>query len=104
MEGADALFGAPESASGVLVVLMFDGTVLEPVTHRGQVCAASVTSRKEKVTRKKPAVEEMKVGASRKTMKRLERIGRCGIYLSMAPLKLGSTCLFFDEFMDALRQ
>ena len=66
-------------------------------------CAASVASWKEKGTREKDAVEQMKVGASRKKMKRLERIGQCGIWLSIAPLKLGGSCLSFDEFMDTLR-
>ena len=46
----------------------------------------------------------MKVGAPKKTVKRFERIGRCGIWLSIAPLKLGCSCLSFDQFMDALGQ
>ena len=49
-------------------------------------------------------VDPQHVGASRKTVKRLERIWLCGIWLSMAPLKLGGTCLSFDEFIDALCQ
>ena len=82
VEGADALFTSSESASGTLVASLLDGTVLEPVTHRGQVRAASVASRKEKVTKKKAAVELMKVGAPKKLVKRLERIGQYGIWLS----------------------
>ena len=46
-----------------MVASLLDGTVLEPVTHRGHVRAASVASRREKVTKEKAAVELMKVGA-----------------------------------------
>ena len=102
MEGADALFAASESASGTLVASMIHGMILEPVTHRGQVRVASVALRKDKVTKEKATVELMKVGAPKKLAKRLERIGQCGIWLSVAPLKLGGSCLFFDKFMDAL--
>ena len=103
VEGADALFASSESASGTLVASLFDGTVLKPVTHRGQVRAESVASRKEKVTKEKAAVEQMKVAVSWKKAKRLERIGHCRIWLSMVPLKLGGSCLSFDKFMDAVR-
>ena len=87
VEGADGLFEASEAASGVLVASLLDGTDLESVTYRGQVRAASVTARKEKMEREKAVVEEMKVGGPKKTIKRLERIGQCGIWLSIAPLK-----------------
>ena len=103
MEGADALFASSESASGTLVASLLDGTVLEPVTHRGQVRAASAAARKEKVTMEKAAVEQMKVGAPKKLVKRLERTGQTGIWLSIVPSKLGGSCLSFDEFMNALR-
>ena len=103
MEGADALFASSESASGTLVASLLDGTVLEPVTHRGQVRAASVAARKEKVTMEKAAVKQMKVGAPKKLVKLLERIGQTGIWLSIVPSKLGGSCLSFDEFMDVLR-
>ena len=42
VEGADRLFEASEAASGVLVASLLNGTELQPVTHRGQVRAASV--------------------------------------------------------------
>ena len=44
----------------------------------------------------------MKVNAPKKVIKRLDRIGECGIWLSIVPSKLGGSCLSFDEFMDAL--
>ena len=74
VEGADAVFASSEEASGSLVVSLLDGTSLEPVTHRGQVRAASVAARKEKVTKEKAVVEWMKVNAPKKLIKRLERI------------------------------
>ena len=104
MEGADALFASSEEASGTLVASLLDGTVLEPVTHRGQVRVTSVASRKEKAMRENAAVELMKVGAPKKLVKRLERTGQTGIWLSIVPSKLGGSCVSFDEFMDALRQ
>ena len=35
---------------------------------------------------------------------RLEQAGHCGIWRSMAPLKLGGKCCSFNGLMDALRQ
>ena len=52
----------------------------------------------------KAAVELMKVGAPKKLVKRLERTGQTGIWLSIVPSKLGGSCLSLDEFMDALRR
>ena len=63
-----------------------------------------VVARKEKVTKEKAAVERLKVNASKKVIKRLERIGQCGIWLSIPPNKLAGSCLSFDEFMDAFRE
>ena len=89
MEGADAVFASSEEASGSLVASLLDGTVLDPVTHRGQVGAASVAARKEKVTKEKAAVGRMKVNAPEKLIKRLERIEQCGIWLSIPPQQIG---------------
>ena len=76
VERADRLFEASEAASGVLVASLLDGTELQLVTHRGQVRAASVAARKEKMAREKAVVEGMKEGVPKRTVKRLERIGQ----------------------------
>ena len=91
MEGANRLFEASEAASGGLVASLLNGTELPSVTHRGQVRAASVTAQKEKMEREKAVVAGMKEGAPKRTIKRLERIGHCRIWLSIAPLKLMRT-------------
>ena len=65
VEGADTLFKASKSVSGILVASLLANTELEPVSHCGQVCAASVAARKEKLTREKAVVEPMKAGASK---------------------------------------
>ena len=91
VEDADAVFASSEAASGTSVASLLDGTVLEPVTHRGQVRAASVAARKEKVTKEKAALELLKVNAPKKVIKRLKRIGQCGIWLSIPPNKLGGS-------------
>ena len=103
VEGADAVFASSEATTASLGTSLLDGTDLEPVTHRGQVRAASVEARKEKVETQQATVERMKVNAPKKVIKRLDRIGQCGIWLSIPPNKLSGTCLSFDEFMDALR-
>ena len=54
--------------------------------------------------RGKAVVEGVKAGAPKKTIKRLKRIGQCGIWLFIAPLKLSGTTLSFDEWMDSSRQ
>ena len=56
-----------------------DSTEFLSVTHWGQVRAACMAARKEKVTREKTVVEQMKTGVSKRTVKRLKRIGQCGI-------------------------
>ena len=104
VEGANRLFEASEAASGVLVASLLDGTELPSIIHRGQVPEASVTIRKEKMEGEKAVVAGMKEGAPKRTIKRLERIGQCGIWLSIALLKLSGTTLSFDEWMDSSRQ
>ena len=42
----------------------------------------------------------MSEGASKKTQKRLDRIGECGIWISIMPHKLHGTLLTRDEFSD----
>ena len=88
VEGADRLFEASQAASGVLVASLLDGTELVSVSHRGQVRIASVAAKKGKMEREKAVVEGMKAGAPKKTIKRLERIGQCGIWISIASLNL----------------
>ena len=56
------------------------------------------------MAREKAAVEGMKEGAPKRTVKRRERIGQCGIWLSIAPLKLSGTMLSFNECIDSSRQ
>ena len=83
---------------------LLDGTELDLVSHRGQVRIASVATRKGKMEQEKAGVKGMKAGAPKKTIKRLERIGQCGILISIAPLKLSGITLSFDEWMDSPRQ
>ena len=80
-----------EAATASLVASLLDGTDLEPVTHREQVREASVVARREKVETQLATVERMKVNAPKKVIKRLERIGQCGIWLSIPPEKLSGT-------------
>ena len=78
VEGADRLFEASEAASGVLVASLLNGTELPSVTHRGQVRAASVMARKEKMEREKAVVEGMKEGAPKKPSSGLSGSGNVG--------------------------
>ena len=103
VEGTDSLFDASESTLGVLVASLLDGTELEPVSHSRQVRVASMTAREKKVTKEKVVVDRRKAGTSKQKVKRLKRIGHCGIWLSMAPLELSATTLSFDEFIDSVR-
>ena len=45
----------------------------------------------------------MKDGVQRKKMKRLERMGECGICISMMPHKLNGTLLSQDKWLDSSR-
>ena len=79
------------------------GTALDSVAHRAQVRGASPAARKEKLAREKVELERMKVGAQKKKMKRLERMGECGTWISITPHKLNKTLLSKDEWLDNLR-
>ena len=76
---------------------------LDSVQHRACVRKAGTDACKEKIEKEKASLKLMNKGASKKTRKRLDRIGECGIWISMMPHKLHGTLLTRDKFSDNIR-
>ena len=98
--GADRLFQASEEVLEVLVTSLMVNTDLDFVQHRACVHKAGTDARKEKVRKDKEKLKLMSEGASKRVKKRLDRIGECGIWISMMPHKLHGTILSRDDFND----
>ena len=84
----------------MLVTSLMANAALDSVQHRACVREAGTDARKEKIEKEKASLKLMSEGASKKTKKRLDRIGECGIWISMMPHKLHGTLLTRDEFSD----
>ena len=91
--GADRLFQSSAEASEVLVTSLMANAALDSVQHRACVRKAGTDAHKEKIEKEKASLKLMSEGASKKTKKRLDRIGECGIWISMMPHKLHGTIL-----------
>ena len=91
--GVDQLFQLLAKASEVLVTSLMANAALDSVQHRSCVQKAGTDARKEKIEKEKEALKLMSEGALKKTRKRLDRIGECGIWISMMPHKLHGTLL-----------
>ena len=102
---ADRLVQASKEASGILVVSLCGGTPLDFVAHRAQVRGAGAAARKEEVAQEKEAVKRMKDEAvqNKKKLKRLQRMGECGIWISLTSRKLNGKLLSYDEWLDDTR-
>ena len=98
--GADRLFQAPAEASEVLVTSLMADAAMDSVQHRTCLRKVGTDARKERVKKEKEALQLMIEGALKTMKKRLDRIGECGIWISMMPHKLHGTLLSRGEFCD----
>ena len=87
----------------MLVTSLMANAALDSVQHRACVRKVGTDARKEKIQKEKEALKLMSEGPSKKTKKRLDRIGECGIWISMMPHKLHGTLLTQDEFSNIIR-
>ena len=65
----------------VLVASLLSNGKLDVMLHKEQVRTARKEARTKKITTETVAVEALKVGASKKEIKRIDRIGKCGIWI-----------------------
>ena len=63
---------------------------------------AGAAAQKEEAAQEKEAVQQMKDEAmqNKKKLKRLQRLGECGIWISLRLHKLNGTLLSRDEWLD----
>ena len=101
--GAEGLHQASLDAGEVLVESLLRNTTLDSVEHKQCVRKAGAKARKERLDSELGALAELKVGASKQTKKRLERIGRTGKWLTIPPNKLDGTLLSKEEWRDNAR-
>ena len=100
---ADRLYQASINASEILVSSLLANTPLDSVEHQICVRQAGATARKERVEGEKTMVEQMMIGASKISKKRLERIGDTGSWLTVLPDRVYNTCLTAEEWRDNAR-
>ena len=82
---------------------LLGNTPLDSVEHKACVRTAGAKARKERLEAEEAAVKGMMVGATKDVIKRLERIGHTGAWLTIPPNKLDGTTLTMEEWRDSAR-
>ena len=83
--GANRLFQASSQVAAVLVASLLSNGDLDALVYKEQVRTAGAEARTEKTIAEAAAVKAMKVRASKKEIKRIDRIGKCGIWIGQMP-------------------
>ena len=90
-------------ATATLVKSLMEHSELDSVAHRECVKLARLTARSERILAEVDVVDGMKVGARRDVVKRLDRIGSTGAWLTAMPDCFNGTLLSCEEMRDNLR-
>jgi hypothetical protein len=100
VETAPRLHQASTEASSLLVASLLNNTALDNEAHAGCVRHAGAAARKDRLADGTSVVEQLSQRGGPKVMKRLERLGKTGAWLTVIPDRFGGTALSLQEWHD----